>query len=177
LLPACNTVMIRREVLKAVGLFDESLWLGEDNDLWLRIMVRFGFEHIPRVLAWVRRGHHRTVQAKEHAMVGLDRWYDKRRFSFGTGLGGELIWRVEYSSELRQGAHWYLRRGFGRQALRAFMRSICTWPFFNPALSVKLWLESVLGPRRYNEMVSAIRWLTGRRIRRKKVLDTFQRVV
>jgi len=38
-LPACNTVMVRRAALEEVGLFDESLWQGEDNDLWLRIMI------------------------------------------------------------------------------------------------------------------------------------------
>jgi glycosyltransferase involved in cell wall biosynthesis len=51
-----SVVMLRREALNQVGLFDESLWKSVDTDMWLRIMLRFGFEYIPERLSWGRRG-------------------------------------------------------------------------------------------------------------------------
>ena len=34
-LPVCSGVMIRRAALDEVGMFDESLRMGEDHDLWV----------------------------------------------------------------------------------------------------------------------------------------------
>jgi glycosyltransferase involved in cell wall biosynthesis len=34
-----STVIVRRDALTAVGPFDESLWLGNDWDMWLRLAV------------------------------------------------------------------------------------------------------------------------------------------
>jgi hypothetical protein len=46
-----STVMVRRECLLDVGLFDETLPVGEDYNLWLRIAARWEVEVIPEVLA------------------------------------------------------------------------------------------------------------------------------
>lgn len=40
-IPGCGTVMIRREVVAAVGLFDETFPAIEDYDYWLRITRRY----------------------------------------------------------------------------------------------------------------------------------------
>ena len=45
------TVMVRRECLLEVGLFDETLRVGEDYNLWLRITARWPVEVIPEALA------------------------------------------------------------------------------------------------------------------------------
>lgn len=45
------TVMLRRECLDDIGLFDESLPVGEDYNLWLRIASRWEVGVIPEVLA------------------------------------------------------------------------------------------------------------------------------
>jgi glycosyltransferase involved in cell wall biosynthesis len=51
----CNvftpTVVVRRECLNDVGLFNESLAVGEDFNLWLRIAARWEIAVIPEVLA------------------------------------------------------------------------------------------------------------------------------
>lgn len=55
LLKTCSaftpTVMLRRECLDDIGLFDESLSVGEDYNLWLRIASRWEVGVIPEVLA------------------------------------------------------------------------------------------------------------------------------
>ena len=45
------TVIVRRECLLDVGLFDETLPVGEDYNLWLRIAARWEVEVVPEVLA------------------------------------------------------------------------------------------------------------------------------
>lgn len=50
-----STVMVRREVLDDVGLFDSALPLGEDYDLWLRIAAKYKIGYIPKVLTGYRR--------------------------------------------------------------------------------------------------------------------------
>jgi len=45
------TVVVRRECLEEVGLFNESLAVSEDFNLWLRIAARWEIAVIPEVLA------------------------------------------------------------------------------------------------------------------------------
>ena len=45
------TVIVRRECLLDVGLFDETFPVGEDYNLWLRIAARWEVDVIPEVLA------------------------------------------------------------------------------------------------------------------------------
>jgi hypothetical protein len=44
-------VIVRRECLLDVGLFDETFPVGEDYNLWLRIAARWEVDVIPEVLA------------------------------------------------------------------------------------------------------------------------------
>ncbi|ASI99975.1 glycosyltransferase family 2 protein [Thermococcus gorgonarius] len=46
-----STVMIRRDVIKRVGFFDESLKFAEDWDYWLRISQKYPVGCIPEPLA------------------------------------------------------------------------------------------------------------------------------
>lgn len=48
LLPPLN-VMHKKSCLDKVGLFDESLKVYEDTDLWLRLVAKYPFLHIPTV--------------------------------------------------------------------------------------------------------------------------------
>jgi len=49
-----STVIVRRDCLKRVGGFDESLQIVEDRDLWLRISRKFGIGYIPVVVSHKR---------------------------------------------------------------------------------------------------------------------------
>jgi glycosyltransferase involved in cell wall biosynthesis len=51
---AIDTVMIPARVFKEVGVFNTSLRLGSDQDMWFRIARKYPFAHIPDVLAKVR---------------------------------------------------------------------------------------------------------------------------
>jgi hypothetical protein len=45
------TVVVRRQCLEEVGLFNESLTVSEDFNLWLRIAARWEIAIVPEVLA------------------------------------------------------------------------------------------------------------------------------
>lgn len=50
------TVVMRRSCLAEVGVFDESLPIGQDSDLWFRVALRFPFAAVAQALV-MRRFH------------------------------------------------------------------------------------------------------------------------
>lgn len=162
LLPASGGVTVRRKALDVVGMFDESLWMGEDTDLWLRIMLRFGFEHIPQPLVWMRRGRQVSIPSMERGFVGNDRYFAKHRYTFGRGLRGQVIWRRAYSSVLRRHASWYFRNGMGLKAMISILKSVAVWPLFDSTITFKYALEYALGTATYTRAVALMRQLVRR---------------
>jgi glycosyltransferase involved in cell wall biosynthesis len=162
-LPAGNGVMVRREVFEEVGYFDERLRKCQDTDMWLRIMIRHGFEHIPEPLVWVRRGAHRTEPDISKWFPYHDLYFRKHRYTFGRGVRGQAIWRAGYGAVLRSNGIWCLRHDRPGQATRLLLRALCLWPFFNPTWVFKAILEYLLGPDRYRSVVALLRKIGGKR--------------
>jgi len=71
-LPLCiispSSVVIKRELFDKVGLFDESLPVCEDYDLWLRISARYPVLFIERPLIIKRGGHDDQLSKSYEAM-------------------------------------------------------------------------------------------------------------
>lgn len=56
--PVCfSSVVVRRAVFEAVGLFDPALPLSIDYDLWLRVARHFEFDYVDEPLVRYRTGH------------------------------------------------------------------------------------------------------------------------
>jgi len=74
-LPLCiispSSVIMRREVLNTVGVFDESLPACEDYDLWLRVTARYPIHWLDKALI-VKRGGHPDQLSR--AFWGMDRF-------------------------------------------------------------------------------------------------------
>ncbi len=74
-LPLCiispSSVIIKRRVFEEVGLFDESLPVCEDYDMWLRITARFPVLFVEKPLI-VKRGGHDDQLSKKY--VAMDRF-------------------------------------------------------------------------------------------------------
>jgi glycosyltransferase involved in cell wall biosynthesis len=49
-LVASGSTTIKREVFDDVGFFDESLWISEDYDMWLRVVEKYPIKYIHKVL-------------------------------------------------------------------------------------------------------------------------------
>jgi glycosyltransferase involved in cell wall biosynthesis len=45
-----STVMIRKDCLKTIGVFDSSIRYGVDHDLWIRIASQYKFHYVPEYL-------------------------------------------------------------------------------------------------------------------------------
>lgn len=52
-----SSAMVRRELLTAFGGFDESLPMGIDYDLWVRLAAQCQFDYVDRPLVNYRTGH------------------------------------------------------------------------------------------------------------------------
>lgn len=74
---ATPTVMLPKAVFEAVGGFDESLALGEDDHLWIRIASRYPVALIDEILVWIRQrpGSLTTDRLRlyDHALAALDK--------------------------------------------------------------------------------------------------------
>jgi glycosyltransferase involved in cell wall biosynthesis len=56
--PVCfSSAVVRRSVFEAVGLFDPTLPLAIDYDLWLRVAPHFAFDYVDEPLVRYRTGH------------------------------------------------------------------------------------------------------------------------
>jgi GT2 family glycosyltransferase len=75
MLPLCivspSSVLMTREVFERVGLFDESLPVCEDYDLWLRIGLHYPIVLIDRPLI-IKRGGHADQLSRKY--WGLDQY-------------------------------------------------------------------------------------------------------
>ena len=60
----CPTVMIKREVMDRVGLFDEELFRGNDGDYWRRISQYYQVDYVPYVLANIYVGHEDRISVR-----------------------------------------------------------------------------------------------------------------
>lgn len=52
-----SSSVVRREVFQKVGIFDESLRMAIDWDLWLRVSVHYRFQYVKEPLLFYRVGH------------------------------------------------------------------------------------------------------------------------
>jgi len=128
------TVVIRREALDEVGLFNETFRKAQDYDMWLRVAARYKCGHLARVVAWVGRrpGSQTTTYtpgvedwqyrlltdalAREGAVLRrqLSRHVINRRLALGFFQRGyDAFWRGDFRT-----ASAAYRRGLKTDALR-----------------------------------------------------------
>ncbi|KKT90134.1 MAG: hypothetical protein UW92_C0043G0005 [Candidatus Jorgensenbacteria bacterium GW2011_GWA2_45_13] len=57
-----NTVLHEKGILEEIGLFNEKLFPGEDEDLWIRCAARYDFKHISQCTSEYRRKDDNSVR-------------------------------------------------------------------------------------------------------------------
>lgn len=116
-IPGPSSVMVRREVLETVGLFDEKLSTAADKDLFIRIAARYKVTRIAQV-TWQYRVHnhnmHKNISVMESDMIAV---YEKARKAglFGTKAFERKCYTAMY---LVLAASW---AGDGRNRRRGFI--------------------------------------------------------
>jgi glycosyltransferase involved in cell wall biosynthesis len=75
-----SSAVVRRQVFDRVGMFDESLALAIDYDLWLRAAKHYPFDYVDEPLVKYRTGHaslsRRTEERLKTAVRIMDRFLD-----------------------------------------------------------------------------------------------------
>ena len=59
-----STSMVRRECFRKLGVFDESLTMAIDWDLWLRLSTQYEFDYCDQSLVFYRKGHSGQMSKK-----------------------------------------------------------------------------------------------------------------
>jgi glycosyltransferase involved in cell wall biosynthesis len=67
---SASSVMIKRECLATIGLFDESLPTCEDWDLWLRLALHFPFDFVDESLVRIREHGENMSTNTDRMIVG-----------------------------------------------------------------------------------------------------------
>lgn len=116
-IPGPSSILVRREVLEMVGLFDEKLSTAADKDLFIRIAARYKVARIAQV-TWQYRVHnhnmHKNISVMESDMIAV---YEKARKAglFGTKAFERKCYAAMY---LVLAASW---AGDGRNRRRGFI--------------------------------------------------------
>jgi glycosyltransferase involved in cell wall biosynthesis len=113
-----GTLLIRRECLDVVGLFDERLSMFEDFDLWFRLGARFPIAFMPEVLL-ARRVHEGNTSAKRFFhLQDLERVFRKHDLK-DKGVSFRHFSRIGHC----QAGRYYLGQGRPAEARREYYRS------------------------------------------------------
>ena len=117
-----STVMVRRQCLERVGLFDESIAFGVDYDMWIRIAREYRFEVVPGVVV-VRYTIHPGQMSSDPFLITRGRADVKRKH--GPWLRGGRAREARFYLWL--GYEMSLLGHMG-EARRAFLKAL----FFKP---------------------------------------------
>jgi glycosyltransferase involved in cell wall biosynthesis len=147
-----SSAVVRREVFREAGLFDETIPLAIDYDLWLRAASRFRFDYVDEPLVRYRVGHanlsQRGEERRQIAMLIM------RRFLKEYG-GQALIGRLAVR---RAWAETYCNLGLARRA----RSRLAALPWYLRAMAMAPWRGAV-----WKGLVSLALSEAGRRLLRR----------
>jgi glycosyltransferase involved in cell wall biosynthesis len=64
-----SSVVVRRAVFEEVGLFDETIPMAIDYELWLRVALRYRFDYVEAALVKYRTGHANLSRREEERQL------------------------------------------------------------------------------------------------------------
>ena len=157
--------LVRSQIIKDAGNFDETLSSCMDYDLWLRLGALHQLVRVPRVLAFYH--HHGGEQiTRNRARIAINHWRAQLKFlqanpSVLASLDKQRISELTSGELLQRGYDCYWKRDLpaSRRIFRAVMKqgygTLNDWKYMLPAWLPEAWH----------------RWLIGRRDRRMHKAD------
>jgi glycosyltransferase involved in cell wall biosynthesis len=139
----CSTVMVRRDALQQVGLFDEDpdLVATEDYDLWLRLSRKEPIAYLSEPLAFYRV-HENSLSANARFLRGVDRIMDKMDRVYGDEPHFQNLVRRRRALVRLDLAWDLLQQPAGRKQARALIAQAQRLSFSWHGL--RMWLRSLL---------------------------------
>jgi glycosyltransferase involved in cell wall biosynthesis len=140
----CSAVMVRRDLLDRVGLFDESLRGFEDPDLWIRLAAVSGYACIDEPLVVILRREQSVsrnlVQMRKAALISLH----KNRGLLPARLRGSF-WRACLASVYTDYAKGAYRAGEIGTAVADTLHALALSPAARGRLCLGLLRDMILG--------------------------------
>ena len=98
-----STVMVRKACFAKAGLFDESLRVVEDRDMWLRIAANFGIACLPLILG-KKREHEGNISTNSELTLRsrIEVWKKARR-QFSSVVSASIISALLAKTHLQLG--------------------------------------------------------------------------
>jgi glycosyltransferase involved in cell wall biosynthesis len=140
----CSAVMVRRELLDRVGLFDESLRGFEDPDLWIRLSAVSRYACIDEPLVEILRREHSVSRNLGHMRKAALASLRKNRYLLPAGLRG-AFWRSCLASVYTDYAKGAYRAGEVREAIADTLRAFALSPAGRGRLCLGLLRDMMLG--------------------------------
>ena len=133
-IPPFSSSIVRRSVLDDVGLFDETIQLAIDYELWMRVARKYSFDYVDEPLLLYRTGHaNLSRRSDERRALVLDKILPEflARPGVSDELGNRAIAEAYADTYLNQ-AHDERSRSL-RLALTSHMKAIRAAPWMWPA--------------------------------------------
>jgi glycosyltransferase involved in cell wall biosynthesis len=122
-----SSVIVRKDCFDSFGTFDESLAMGIDWDLWLRISTKFQFDYCEEPFLFYRVGH--SGQMSRNLLERIDcagRIITKFKRDFPDAVSSELMKDASYYSFCLRA---YVLRHYGLQySLKYYWQAISLFP-------------------------------------------------
>lgn len=122
-----SSAVVRRECFERLGVFDESLPMAIDYDLWLRFSVEYEMDYVPDPLLFYRMGHGQmsgNVELRFQCASRVARAFMKRH----PGVIDRETYRRDRAYSLRSRGDYYGQRSVLR-GLAYYARAIAFGPF------------------------------------------------
>jgi glycosyltransferase involved in cell wall biosynthesis len=152
-----STMMYRKEVLDAIGGFDETLKTGQDWDMRIRLAQNHRFHFVPGAPLIYYHLHdknvsHKRMEEKSHDLNAIEQ---KHRGLYDANP-------KTFSNKLRSDGTRLVLAGHGAEGRFAFARAIGVNPKNTKAYA--FFLISLLGPRIYRSLTQMKRHINSRSI-------------
>jgi glycosyltransferase involved in cell wall biosynthesis len=126
------TAIVRRECFDRVGMFDESIPMGIDYDLWLRISVAYEFAYLDYrtylYRTWEGQMSRRFSTRLACAIAIMERFLERH-----PGVVPPKVQREAWAHTFTYGGEAFARRGQPLEAVRWLLRAIRHYPDYWPA--------------------------------------------
>jgi len=142
---SCSSMVVRRDVFRNIGLFDESFKSGDDWDLWIRASrkYRFLFVQTPLFNYYIHGNNVTILRGKIKYLQEVEKVVDKHRDIY-------LKYPKSFSKKLRKLGTAYIIEGHLKTGRNRLMKAIKVNPFSRAYINILL---SFLGPGAYKKLL------------------------
>lgn len=123
-----SSSVVRKECLDKFGTFDETLKMGIDWDLWLRISTAYSFDFVDEHLFYYRMGHSGQMSKNlETRQECSDRIMERFLAHYPYALGVKTVERAMYYTYCNRGE--YFRSIDKKKSTNLFLKAIRILPY------------------------------------------------